>query len=262
LNIEIISEGTSGFLGLRAKKAKIKAGLLIMDNVLTGSYNIGGAKEEETLPREKQEEKEEDHGIMETAPVSASVSAEETPPAAKPEPVLPEENIFGEDHTVSGKMGDQAKEFLEGILARMSIPCLVTLEETPDKIFLKIQGDGGGLLIGKRGKNLDALQYIVNKAVNLTGHMKKMVTIDTETYRERREVALVSLAQKLAEKAKRIQKPITLNHMNAHNRRVIHLTLKDDSGVTTKSRGEGEFRKIVIIPVRKDGQSRHNDGAE
>jgi spoIIIJ-associated protein len=92
----------------------------------------------------------------------------------------------------------------------------------------------------------------VNKAINLSGKVKKMATIDTETYRERRETSLISLAQKLAEKAKRIQRPITLNHMNAHNRRIIHLTLKNDAEVTTKSRGEGEFRKIVIIPVKKD----------
>jgi len=165
---------------------------------------------------------------------------------------LPEETITKESHVPDGELGNQAKEFLEGVLTRMSLPSLVTMEETPEKIILRIQGDGGGLLIGKKGKNLDALQYIVNKAINLSGKVRKMVTIDTEAYRERRENSLVSLAQKLAEKAKRIQKPITLNHMHAHNRRVIHLTLKDHGGVTTKSRGEGEFRKIVIIPVKED----------
>jgi len=258
LNIEIISEGTSGFLGLRAKKAKIKAGLLTVDTALTGRYDSISETEEEslTLPlKEKSSLKLSENGrgleIHYEEGQDNDILTEITP--ASSNETIPQGSY------VTSEMGNQAKEFLEGVLARMSIPSMVTMEETPDKIILRIQGDGGGLLIGKRGKNLDALQYIVNKAINLSSKMKKMVTIDTEAYQERRENSLVALAQKLAEKAKSIQKPITLNHMNAHNRRIIHLTLEGDPGVTTKSRGEGEFRKIVIIPVKEGHQPRYND---
>ena len=235
LNIEIISEGKSGFLGLGAKKAKIKAGIFTVDTALNSEYVDDILRtREEPAPQ-----KEGDDEIL--AADSPSLPNEAVKEEASPEKNYP-----------ADAMGDQAQEFLEGVLTRMSIPSIVTMEETPEKIILRIQGDGGGLLIGKRGKNLDALQYIVNKAVNFSGKTRKTVTIDTEAYQERRESSLVSLAQKLAEKAKRIKKPITLDHMNAHNRRIIHLTLKDDAGVTTKSRGEGEFRKVVIIPAKED----------
>jgi spoIIIJ-associated protein len=78
-----------------------------------------------------------------------------------------------------------------------------------------------------------------------------MVIIDTETYRKRREESLVLMAEKLAEKVKKTKKPITLSHLNAHDRRIIHLALQDDILLTTKSRGEGDYRKIVIMPARK-----------
>ena len=250
LNIEIISEGSSGFLGLGAKKAKIKAGLLLMDAVFAGNYDSDNAGE----PRAEEDNlslKEEDDLPFTEDNLSLKEEddeGEEVFESLKAEAGFAENYVIGE----TSEMGNEAREFLEGILTRMSIPCIVTVEETAERIFLNIQGDGGGLLIGKKGKNLDALQYIVNKAINLSGKVKKIVTIDTEAYRKRRETSLISLAQRLAEKAKRTQRPITLNHMNAHNRRIIHLTLKDDASVTTKSRGEGEFRKIVIIPAKKD----------
>jgi spoIIIJ-associated protein len=133
----------------------------------------------------------------------------------------------------------------------MNLHCPVAIEETPDTIILNIQGDGSGLLIGKRGQNLDAIQYIVNKALTRFSNNRKMIIIDTETYRKRREESLVSLAGKLAEKVKKTKKAITLSHLNAHDRRIIHLALQNDILLMTKSRGEGDYRKIVIMPSKK-----------
>jgi len=225
LNIEIISEGTSGFFGLGSKKAKIKAGFLSFNTETIGSGFTLLDKEDELRPATKLKTVEAPLPIMEKAP-----SAEEN----------------RTDHGA-----EKAREILEEILVRMSLESPVTVEETEDRIILNIHGDGGGLLIGKRGKNLDALQYIVSKAANRFSESKKMIIIDTETYRKRREESLIALAKELGEKAKRTQKPITVSHMNAHNRRIIHMTLQNEEGLTTKSRGEGEFRKIVILPNRK-----------
>jgi len=149
-------------------------------------------------------------------------------------------------------MARRAKAVLEGILAGMGIPAPVSVEETEDAILLNVKGDGGGLLIGRRGQNLDAIQYIVNKAAGRSGNGRKMIIIDTEAYRKRREESLVSLAEKLAEKVRKTKKPVTVSHMNAHDRRIIHMTLQNDESLTTKSRGEGEYRKIVILPARKN----------
>jgi spoIIIJ-associated protein len=134
----------------------------------------------------------------------------------------------------------------------MGIHTPVSVEETEDSILLNIQGDGGGLLIGRRGQNLDAIQYIVNKAANRSANGRKMIIIDTEAYRKRREESLISLAEKLGEKVKKTKKAITVSHMNAHDRRIIHMALQNDESLTTKSRGEGEYRKILIIPSKRN----------
>jgi spoIIIJ-associated protein len=146
----------------------------------------------------------------------------------------------------------RAKELLEGILQRMNIPAEVRLLAADDSILLKIQGDGDGLLIGKKGQNLDAIQYIVNKAVHQSHNDSNRVVIDTEEYRNRREKSLLETALQIAQKVKKTHKPVTLGPMNPHDRRIIHLALKNEKSLTTKSRGEGDFRKIVILPSRRN----------
>jgi len=154
--------------------------------------------------------------------------------------------------TPSGQAeGIKALELVEGILTRMNIPAQVIIKEESDAVIIKITGDGDGLLIGKRGQNLDALQYLVNKAVHHTRSGSKRIVIDTEEYRERRENTLLSTALQVAQKVRKTNKPMTLGPMNPHDRRIIHIALKNEKSLTTKSRGEGEFRKIVIAPVRR-----------
>ncbi len=148
-----------------------------------------------------------------------------------------------------------AKELLSGILTRMSFECQVSVNETPEKIILNIEGDESGLLIGRRGQNLDALQYILNKAINRSDDNRKIISVDSEAYRERREESLLQLAQRVREKVKNTQKPVSLAHMNAHDRRIIHLALQEDESLITKSRGEGEYRKIVVLPARKNNNN-------
>jgi spoIIIJ-associated protein len=214
LNIEIISDGATGFLGLGSKKAKIKASIM--------SINMTMDTPAAQSKRDTQKK---------SSPISGSI-----------EPEGPED---------SETTAMRAKRILEGILLRMNLDCPLTVEETADKILLKIKGDGSGLLIGKRGQNLDAIQYIVNKSVSKYTNNRKMIVVDTESYRKKREESLIALAEKLAEKVRKSKKALTVGHMNAHDRRVIHLALQNDESLTTKSRGEGEFRKIVIMPAKK-----------
>jgi spoIIIJ-associated protein len=182
-------------------------------------------------------------------------------PAQQTQKPMPKKPSFPADAVQVSKTEDsteesiaiKAKKILEGILLRMNLDCPVTIEETPDMIILDIKGDGSGLLIGKRGQNLDAIQYIVNKAISKYADNRKMIVVDTEAYRKRREDSLLALAARLAEKVKKSKKALTVGHMNAHDRRIIHLALQNDESLTTKSRGEGEFRKIVIMPVKKGG---------
>ena len=219
LNIEILSDGSSGFLGLMgARKARIKAGLLSIDATLGMTP---------TPPQSKTTEEMPEAGIT---------------PAAFDRPLAAD----------GAGIGERAKAVLEGILAHMGIAAPVSVEETEESILLNIKGDGDGLIIGRRGQNLDAIQYIVNKAANRSINGRKMIIIDTEAYRKRREESLVTLAEKLGEKVKKTKKAVTVSHMNAHDRRIIHMALQNDESLTTRSRGEGEYRKIVIIPAKKN----------
>ena len=142
-----------------------------------------------------------------------------------------------------------AKETLENIL--MLIPMkgtTVSAEQTNSTISLIIKGDKSGLLIGRKGRTLDALQFIVNKIVNKALEKRIKVVIDSENYRQRRQDSLIQMALRMGEKAKSIRKPVVTNLLNPHDRRIVHLALRDDDALDTKSRGEGILKKILIIP--------------
>jgi len=143
-----------------------------------------------------------------------------------------------------------AKETLENILERIPVDSTVKAEYIDGKISLNIVGDKSGLLIGRRGKTLDALQFIVNRVVNKTLEKKIRVVVDSENYRQRRIESLTQMALKIGDKAKRIMKPISTNPMNPHDRRIVHIALKEDEKLDTRSRGEGLLKKVVIIPKR------------
>jgi spoIIIJ-associated protein len=144
-----------------------------------------------------------------------------------------------------------AKRTLEEILALIPVEATVAASRGEGRITLKVQGDRSGLLIGRKGKTLDALQFLVNKIVSKALDKKIDVVIDSENYRRRREDSLTQLALKMGDKAKRIKKPVTTNSMNPHDRRLIHLALKDDEHLETRSRGEGLMKRVVIIPKGK-----------
>jgi spoIIIJ-associated protein len=144
-----------------------------------------------------------------------------------------------------------AKRTLEEILALIPVEATVAASRGEGRITLKVQGDRSGLLIGRKGKTLDALQFLVNKIVSKALDKKIDVVIDSENYRRRREDSLTQLALKMGDKAKRIKKPVTTNPMNPHDRRLIHLALKDDEHLETRSRGEGLMKRVVIIPKGK-----------
>ena len=144
-----------------------------------------------------------------------------------------------------------AQEILEQVLAKMQEPGTVTATQEEDRISLLIATADAGLLIGKQGQTLDALQYLVTKMVAKQTRRKVRIAIDVEAYRARHHEALALLAQKYGEKVKRSGRPITLNPMNPYDRRIVHLALQEDKDLKTISRGEGLYKKVVISPARK-----------
>jgi spoIIIJ-associated protein len=149
----------------------------------------------------------------------------------------------------------EAQEILEHLLEKMDEPGKVTGRQEDDRIILNIETEDAGLLIGKQGQTLEALQYLLTKILAKKSRRKVRVTIDVESYRARHNDALVQLALKNGDKVKRSGKPVTLNPMNPHDRRIVHLTLQGDKELKTMSRGEGLYKKVIIYPAKKkEGQ--------
>ena len=145
----------------------------------------------------------------------------------------------------------RAREILEQVLLKMQEPATVSATQEEDRISLLIATDDAGLLIGKQGQTLDALQYLVTKMLAKQTRRKVRIAIDVEAYRARHNEALALLAQKYGEKVKRTGKSVTLNPMNPYDRRIVHMALQGDKDLKTISRGEGLYKKVVISPVKK-----------
>ncbi len=164
----------------------------------------------------------------------------------------------GDDATRSrSDAATRARAVVEHILTHLSVSCTVIVGEAtePGTILLAVSGEESGLVIGRRGQTLDALEYLVNRVVGRDGEPGAgRVVLDVERYRERRREALEQLAKRLAEKAKLTGRVVTLNPMSPRDRRIVHLTLQDDSDVTTRSQGSGHYRKVLLLPSPARGR--------
>lgn len=148
--------------------------------------------------------------------------------------------------TIKESSGDIAKKFLLDVFKKMQVEADLDLEETDDSVLLKIKGKDIGIIIGRRGDTLDALQYLSSLVVNKNQENYKRVVLDVENYRQKREETLVKLANRLAEKVIKYKKPVTLEPMNPYERRIIHSSLQNHNFVETYSTGEEPNRKVVI----------------
>jgi spoIIIJ-associated protein len=144
-----------------------------------------------------------------------------------------------------------AKTVLERIVEEIIDSATVEGRVEGETIYLNIKGDGSGLLIGRHGQTLDAIQYIVGRIVGKQLGEKRMVVVDTERYRERRKENLEQLAQRMGEKVKSTGRPVSLQPMSASDRRIVHLALKHDREIETRSEGEGEMKNIKIVPRKR-----------
>jgi spoIIIJ-associated protein len=218
---EILSYGSSGIFGLvGAKKAKIR--VMVPD------------------PDPPPEMKSHKVAISQPSPKWDAVS----------EDAVNEDNPFLNDPNGinNTEIADFGKSVLENILRFISPETIVLYKIEKNRIYYKIDGGEPGVLIGKRGQTLDAIQYILEKIINKKHLEKVRVQVDIEGYVENRNDNLQALAEKLAEKAKKTGKPVTVGNMSALDRRIVHLTLKKDDKVRTKSIGDGFVRKLIIFP--------------
>ncbi len=215
LDIRVISEGSKGLFGLvGTKSAKILARPAQKQNTKAG-FPAGETAQEPAME-------------MEPAPAS-------------------EKRLAPEQHPVSREEMDKACRVVTELLGLMNISAEVSVR---GENTVEVVGDGSGLLIGKRGQTLDALQFIVNRMLNKNREEPVYVTVDTEGYRQRHVELLRSMALKMGQKAKRTGQSVFLEKMNPYDRRIIHLALKNDAQVNTRSVGDGVYKKVLIVPKR------------
>ena len=150
----------------------------------------------------------------------------------------------------------EAESFLREIFLTMGLIVKIKAEMKDKHLFVELTGDDMGILIGKRGQTLDALQYLVNLVVNKKSPYYISVMLDTENYRQRRRETLESLAFNLAKKVKHTRRNVVLEPMNPYERRIIHSALQNDRYVTTYSEGEEPYRNVVITLKRERDRDR------
>ena len=151
------------------------------------------------------------------------------------------------------------QEALQRIVDLITTDAKIAVKEGRGRIFFNVNGGETGVLIGKQGQTLEAIQYLVEKMVNKRSSKRIRVQVDVEGYLQNRRFGLQKRARQLAEKAKRTGKPATMGQMNAHDRRIAHLAVKDDGGVQTQSMGEGYLRELVVYP-KKNSFRKKNSG--
>ncbi len=179
--------------------------------------------------------------------------APDVPEQAVPEPR--EYHLVLNDESLA-----RAKAFLSEIFRVMELEVEISSETTEEGYVIRLEGKSLGILIGKRGQTLDALQYLTNLAANRGESDRIRVILDIENYRDRREETLRNLAKRLADKAVRMHQDVKLEPMNRHERKVIHVALQENRRVTTTSEGEEPYRYVIIMPNKsRNGGRRRSE---
>jgi len=242
LDITVITEGSKGFLGMRAENARILAMVVGSPPAVETAAPPPVTPRETARPR-RSRAAGEPVAVVEAAPVAedeGDEGAEEGDEDAAP-------GVRAQQRQETAKV---AQEILETLLRHMGIHARVSVRSTANPIVLDVETESGGLLIGRRGDTLSALQYIVNVLVGKRTHGWTKVVVDVEHWRERREETLRALALRQADRVRQQRRAIALDPMPANERRVIHLTLQGQHDIETHSEGEEPNRRLIITPKR------------
>ncbi|MDO9264608.1 MAG: KH domain-containing protein, partial [Desulfosalsimonadaceae bacterium] len=152
-----------------------------------------------------------------------------------------------------------ALSLAQKILGTMAIDAELSVDNSSNLCRINVKVSEPGILIGKKGQTLDAIQYLVDKVVNKQCGKGNHVVFDVEGYVESRKTELTDLASRLASKAMKTGKPSTMTRMNAHDRRIVHVSLKSNPSVRTQSVGDGYYRKLIIFPKKKTSKQSAKD---
>ena len=148
--------------------------------------------------------------------------------------------------TLKEDISSTPEAILHEILSHMGLEAEIESQIINGSVHLTVSSDNPGILIGKHGQTLNAVEYLLNCILNRSSLVKKKVFVDAEGYRERREQMLMDLAYRAAAKVKQTHQEIVLDPMPPRDRRIIHVTLQSDEDIRTYSRGEGMMRRVAV----------------
>lgn len=243
LEIEVISEGKSGFLGFGAKPAIIK---------------VRKKEASEQLETPVEEERKEEAAAQEIPKTARKETVKEPKKEVKKEvkrEVKKETEQPKEERKVVerspeevAEMKSEAEKFLGGVFKAMELEVEIKMDYKAEEGNLDIEfvGHDMGILIGKRGQTLDSLQYLTSLVVNKGRQGYVRVKLDTEDYRNRRKETLENLARSIAYKVRKTRKTVSLEPMNPYERRIIHSALQGNRYVETYSEGNEPYRHVVV----------------
>ncbi|MGD0673010.1 MAG: RNA-binding cell elongation regulator Jag/EloR [Candidatus Binatus sp.] len=262
VTIEVLATARAGVLGLGARQARVR----VTRKRAQAGAGGGQAGSDPQVPQVPQVAQAAAPARKEAAPDRRSRGRGNQPrgrndarePGARSanQPPTPGDENNDISATAARKSADveeqrrEAMVILKQVLEAMGERSEVRqIEVDAETVELEIKGDGSGILIGRHGQTLDALEYIVNRILARRIKDAAPISLETESYRARRRQQLHRMALSIGEQAKREHKPLRLDPMPARDRRVVHLALKDDPMITTRSAGDGLLRSIEIIPA-------------
>lgn len=234
VEVYVVEEGSKGIFGLGARDAKVRVSF---DEEKIENVKISISAEDITEAKKPTPKKKVEKPDKKAEPVDEKVTEHVEEESVK----RPERKS-----TYSAEAVEQAKAFVQDVVAKMGTSCTVDAVDGEAKLI--ISGEDVGVVIGRRGDTIDAIQYLVNLYVNKDRHGDDYcrITVDTENYRARREETLKKLANSMANKAVKYRKDMSLEPMNPYERRIIHSALQNHKYVKTKSVGEEPNRRIVV----------------
>ncbi len=247
VEFEIISLPKRGFLGLRNTPAKVRVYVEEPEQMV---------QETRVSPAQEREKKADRHSKpVQPKPELKQAVNQETQNLEKPRGNAPQKEAepFELKFVSAGEVDGKAKtaaDYVRNVLAEMGVTAEISVAFTENGILLRLSGEGLGVIIGRRGETLDALQHLAGLVANRQEGDYMRVTIDSGNYREKREHTLEQLARKLSASAVRYGRPSTLEPMNPYERRIIHSTVSKIEGVSSSSIGEEPNRRVVITPDR------------
>jgi spoIIIJ-associated protein len=264
IDVTVISEGSKGFLGMGGENARILAmPKAILARRSPSSTEVARPAARAHPPTVSAGDEEEAARWQEPQAASPTRTRRQVSPREQAAPVAEPvvEAIEDDDpdeeqpHAVRAdpiEVAEVAVEVVRELLVRMGLDALATVRSTGNPVVIDITGDDLGLLIGRHGDTLGALQYLVNSIVGRRVNRWCKVIIDVEHYRMRREETLRALANRQASRVRQSRQELVLDPMPAAERRIIHMTLQNNPWVETKSRGEEPNRCVVIGPRQAD----------